>query len=117
MALSPEREKLLASLVEADVSIASLHKQHGFNYKTVRKYYPGYRDRNAYRKAIGLTEEDRATIEMLIEERAPVSAIEEITGRDAETIQAAYPEATWTRSEVASFGGSIGQAREKGIFI
>lgn len=108
--LKPKRKALLDSLVEEGVTIQDMHKKHGFNYKTVRKYYPDYRagDRRwvngRNQNKIRLAEK---TIQIMAEERAPGSAIAEVIGVNKQALKRQCPNLFWTPKETAEFARMV----------
>lgn len=112
--LKPERKALLDSLVEEGVTIRDLHKKHGFNYKTVRKYYPGYRKhvgkkQNGQHDVAEVLEEHKDLIAEMAAERAPGNVIAQAVNISPETLKKHRPELIWTKREAGSFGGMVSQ--------
>lgn len=115
--LKPERKALLDSLVEEGATIQDMHRKHGFNYKTVRKYYPEYRAgyTNSVRVAEKL-EENREVVERLAKERAPGSVIAQAVNIAPETLKRHRPDLVWTKQEAAQFAAMVsGLSRIKGV--
>lgn len=117
MALSPERKALLDRLVREKYPITGMHKQHGFNYKTVRKYYPDYRVGATYlredRWQVPVVKSDK--IFEMADEGAPASAIMAAVGVTESQVRYYAPEAFWTKSEAGHLGGLVAQIKEKEI--
>lgn len=108
--LKPERKALLDSLVEGGVTIKDLHKKHGFNYKTVRKYHPNYRA--GYTKSTPVfeaLEEHREIIAELQAEKAPGNVIAATVGISPGTLKKHRPELMWTKREAAEFAAMVSQ--------
>lgn len=108
--LKPERKALLDSLVEEGMTVTDMHRKHGFNYKTVRKYYPDYRagitNSTPVQEAL---EEHREVIEELQAEKAPGGVIASSVGISPGTLKKYRPELMWTKREAGSFGGMVSQ--------
>lgn len=112
--LKPERKALLDSLVAAGVTVGDIHKKHGFNYKTVRRYYPDYRKhvgkkQNGKHNVSELLKKHADLIEEMAEERAPGYVIAKSIGIKASTLRNHRPELMWAREEVAAFGAMVRQ--------
>lgn len=108
--IGPERRKQLDELIRENTSIKVLQHKYGFNYKTVRKYYPTYRTRtDAYLKDNfdSITDEQWLIIGVMIGERAPITAISEVSGVGDDLLRKLFPEAAWSKSEAGTLGGII----------
>lgn len=113
--LKPERKALLDSLVAEDTSIEEMRKVHGFNYKTVRKYYPDYRaGRTNSTPVKEALEEHREVVAELQAEKAPGSVIAATVGVSQKTLKKHRPELMWTKREAGSFGGMVSQLERLG---
>lgn len=115
--LKPERKALLDSLVAAGLTLKDLQRKHGFNYKTVRKYYPDYRaGRTNSTPVLEALEENREVVEQLAKEKAPGSVIAATVGVSPGTLKKHRPELMWTKREAGSFGGMVSQlGRLRGV--
>lgn len=108
--LKPERKALLDSLVVEGVTVTDMHKKHGFNYKTVRKYYPDYRAGiTNSTPVLEALEEHREVIAELQTEKAPGSVIAATVRIPPQTLKKHRPELMWTKREAGSFGGMVSQ--------
>lgn len=108
MSLSPDRKQLLDELVESNVSLYALHKKHGFNTLTVRKYYPDYRvGLSGKESTLKLLQQNEKLINELAAERAPGGVIAEALDIQYETLSKFRPDLMWSRKEVAVFASSV----------
>lgn len=109
--LKPERKKLLQELVESDTPLKTMQKEYGFNYKTVRKYYPKYRSGAPHRRSTQqiseIIESSQGVIESMEADGAPLTAIAAAIGIDHRTLSRRHPELGWTREESARFASMV----------
>lgn len=113
--LKPERKALLDSLVAAGVTIKDMHKKHGFNYDTIRRYYPNYRaGRTSTTTILEKLERHQDIIAELQAEKAPGSVIAATIGVSQITLKKYRPELMWTKREAGSFGGMVSQLERLG---
>lgn len=109
--LSLERYELLSKLVEKNVAISNLQKVHGFNHKTVRKYFPEYRlrkeasNRPDGKRVRDIVKENQELVDSMLNEEAPGVAIAAALDISRNSLFENYPEYFWSREQVASFGG------------
>ena len=110
MALSESRKHLLDELTRTRVTLRTMQKEFGFNYKTIRKYYPNYRTSSeAYLEDNfgSITDEQWYTVKQMLDERAPISTIAEVSGVGDDLLRKLFPEAAWSKSEAGTLGGII----------
>lgn len=97
------------------MTVTDMHRKHGFNYKTVRKYYPDYRagmtNSTPVQEAL---EEHREVIAELQAEKAPGNVIAATVGVSQKTLKKHRPELMWTKREAGSFGGMVSQLERLG---
>ena len=113
--LKPERKALLDFLVEGGMTVKDMHKKHGFNYKTVRKYHPDYRKgpQGTVNQAI---EQNQELVDSLAAERAPGAVIAGAIGVSRDNLYKSRPDLTWSKGEVGSLGGMATQlSRLRGV--
>lgn len=113
--LKPERAELLAELVAKSTPLSVLHRKYGFNYDTVRKYYPTYRNKNSNEIADWVAAERVPAVHELLQERAPAKLIAEAAGIGERRRRKLFPEASWSRSEAGSFGGKVSGVSRNGF--
>lgn len=103
--LKPERRELLDRLVAEGMSLRQMQAKHGFNQLTVKRYYPDYRNRaTANRKDwFDIPEETRQLVHQMADERAPLSAIKEVSGLTETQVLYLEPNAAWTRKEASEY--------------
>lgn len=106
--LTPERQQLLTELVESGTPTRRIQKKHGFNYKTIRKYFPDYRagvnhDTETRQKL----HEAQEVVEQLVNEQAPGVVIAQAVGVHPHTLQKHRPDLMWTKQEAAEFAAMV----------
>lgn len=108
--LWPDRYQLLKKLVADGVSISELHKAYGFNYDTVRKYFPSHRDESSWvnEDFYQATEEQVVKVYLMAADRAPMSEIMESTGLTEKVVKSLVPKVAWSKKESGSLGGIVG---------
>lgn len=117
MALSASRLTLLEKLVSERTPLRVLQKEHGFNYKTVRKYFPDYRT-----KAVAIREDfyavddftEKALYEM-VDDRAPMSEIRKTLGLTRNQVLWLDKNGAWTKKESGDWSQMLQSARSRGI--
>lgn len=110
MALSKERKELLDKLVAERKPVSLIQREHGFNYATIRKYYPDYRTEataNWEDHYANIPRDVREQVEGLIKDHAPFTIIEEVTGVSVEKLDKLYPGKAWSKTEAGRHGGIV----------
>lgn len=102
MALSEGRLGVLKQLVAEERTISYIHRNHGFNYTTIRKHFPEYR-KGATKKipTEDLLKKHKAEVNRLAEERVPGTVIANRIGITPETLSKHRPDLMWTKREAA----------------
>lgn len=95
-----------------------MHRIHGFNYCTIRKYYPDYRVGNQNRKSTEeLLKEHEDVINRLAAERAPGSLIAKAVGISYEALSRHRPELMWTKKEAAAHATAVSSMNKIDVIL
>lgn len=113
--LNPDRRVLLDELVAAGTPLSVMHREYGFNYSTVRKYYPTYRSRESNEVTDWVAANRIPVVRELLDERAPVKLIAEAAGIGERKRKRLFPEASWSRVESGTFGGQVASVSRNGF--
>lgn len=113
MSLKPERRELLDKLVAEGRTISYIHRKHGYNYSTIRRYHPDYKIGSHQRRT---TQEKldaaKDLIRVLEEERAPGSVIAQAVGITYGTLRKYRPDLMWSRKEAAEHAAMVRRVNE-----
>lgn len=109
--LSQERTELLASLAGSGVSVKKMQKQHGFNYKTIRRLHPEYRSGSgaALRRidALRIDAELSSLIYEMLDSGCSAKHISETLGATLGQIEFLQMDSAWDKSTVGRYGGMV----------
>lgn len=119
MALSASRMMLLEKLVSERTPLRVLQKEHGFNYKTVRKYFPDYRNKaEATREDFYDVDEDTTQkLYDMVDDRVPMKEIRATLGLTRNQILWLDKNGSWTREESGEWSQIVQKARTEGIYL
>lgn len=117
--LTQNRKEELAELVRQGKSLAEIERVFGFNYQTVRKYYPDYRTRA---KSIredhhNLPEETVQRLHEMVNDRVPMKEIMETLNLTRNQVLWQDQNAAWTREESGEWSQAVQKARAMGIWM
>lgn len=117
--LSEERRGELHSLVRSGETLTKMQKSHGFNYKTVRRYYPNYRNKAVANREdfYEIPKDVQRTVKELVDDRASLKEIQETTGLTRGQIMWLEPNSPWTKNEAGKWRHIVEGAWDLGISI
>lgn len=104
--LSPERAELLAGLVAEGVSVRRMQTLYGFNRLTVLRHYP-----ELHTAPTPIPEETKRLVRGMAGERAPLSAICEVSGLTRGQVLDLEPNVSWSRREASEYARLFQQQR------
>ena len=103
---TPERRALIAEAVEAGWTITRISKEFGTSHYTVKKEFPGYRNKALAVRSGSETvsrrfqESERfAQMAAMVEDGTSLNEILRTTGIHPDTVKKYFPEAGWTMEQ------------------